>query len=143
MYWPGVQHLACMLLVSWSYLNYHLKPYNENRLAWTIAPYSFYRSLCDSPVENCQDKKFKMYLNRFDDNQLGFGHFTDWFFICESEIGLVKLGFQNCTHQVAYLGNSIWKRDSVKQFKPIEVQKFWCMDQKWKFSTCREFLQAA
>ena len=42
-----------------------------------------------------------MYLNRFDDDQLGFGHFTDWYFICESEIGLVKLGFRIDTHRVA------------------------------------------
>ena len=70
-----------------------------------------------------------MYLNRFDGDQLGFGHFTDWFFICESEIGLVKLGFQNCTHQVAFLGHPIWKLDSLEvqtlePVKPIEVQKF-------------------
>ena len=75
-----------------------LKPYNENRLAWTIAPYSFYPDLCNSPVENCHDKKFQMYLNRFDDDQRGFGSFADWLFICESDIELVKFGFQNVRH---------------------------------------------
>ena len=43
-------------------------------------------------------KKFRMYLNRFDDDQRGFGSFTDWLFICESDIELVKFGFQNVRH---------------------------------------------
>ena len=39
-----------------------------------------------------------MSLNRFDDDQNNFGYFTDWLFICESEIELVKLGFQIGKH---------------------------------------------
>ena len=64
----------------------------------TFAPYSFYPFLCKTSVENCLDKKFQMYLNRFDDDQHSFGNFADWLFICESDIAMVKFGFQNVRH---------------------------------------------
>ena len=72
----------------------------------TIALYSFYPFLCKTSVDSCLDKKYPMYLNRFDDDQSSFGYFiiVNWLFFANLILKLLNSVFKILDNRRSFSG---------------------------------------